>query len=231
MQEGVEGRGPRLLQEEGRPVQVRAHRRPRGRYDHLLYQRRLHRPLPRTPCQACRRHQGRQADGDRRRILERRPEPQPAHPHIRSKLPQEEHARRVSPDDGGGQEEGPPQARQGDGTVHVLEPRRTRTPDVAAPRRRDAQRARELPAQEAGRARISARRDSAHRKQGTLRDFGTLCKVRQGFVPAHPYAAGRRGVHAQTHELPSPLRDIPQLPPLLQGPSAPFRGVRNGLPL
>ena len=47
----------------------------------------------------------------------------------------------------------------------------------------------------------------------------------------HHHAPGGRGVPSEAHELPSPLRDIPQQAPLIQGPAYPPGRVRHGVPL
>ena len=71
----------------------------------------------------------------------------------------------------------------------------------------------------------------SHRGQGSLCYLRSLRQVRQGLIPAYPYPAGGRGVHAQAYELPSPLRDFPQQPAFLQGPASALRGVRYRVPL
>ena len=47
-----------------------------------------------------------------------------------------------------------------------------------------------LPPQETRRVRISSCRYSSYRKQAALRDIRSLCKIRQGFIPAYPYPSG-----------------------------------------
>ena len=72
---------------------------------------------------------------------------------------------------------------------------------------------------------------AAYRDEGPLRHFGPLCQVRQGFVPADPYAGRQRGVPAQADELSAPLRDLPLEAALVQGPAAAFRRIRHGVSL
>ena len=110
---GPQGRSAQDLHREGRPVQGRADLGPRGRHHLLLYQRRVHGPLPRTAHPQYGLHQGTEAHLRSGSLLARQREEQDADAHLRHLVPQEVDARRVPQDDGGGQEARPPQAGQG----------------------------------------------------------------------------------------------------------------------
>ena len=146
---GAEGRSAGHLHREGRPVQGRADHGPGRRHDFVLHQRCVHGPLPRTAHSQYGLHQGREADVGGRSLLARQREEQDAHAHLRHLVPQEVDARRVPPDDGGGQEARPPQAGQGPRAVHLLAARGPRTAALAAEGCRPARPARAVPAQRA----------------------------------------------------------------------------------
>ena len=108
---------------------------------------------------------------------------------------------------------------------------RSRPASVAAQGSRPARASGDVPAQGAEGLRLSARDYPAYRPEGALRDIGPLRQVRSRLIQAYHHSSGRRGVPAQAHELPSPLRDIPQQAPLIQGSAYPSGRVRHGVPL
>ena len=205
---GLEGRRAQELHRKGRPLQMRADPRPAGRDDHLLYQRRFHRPLPGASPAQYRTDQGRQAHLRRRGLLARQREEQDAHAYLRHLVPQEVDARRIHRDDGGGQEARPPQAGQGARIVPLLAARGPGASALAPQGGGPARPAGAIPARRAEGVRIPAGNHPAYRQQGTLRHLGALRQIRQGLVPADPHARRERGVPAQTHELPASLRNI-----------------------
>ena len=101
-------------------------------------------------------HQGHQADLGGRSLLARQREEQDADAHLRHLVPQEVDARRVSRDDGGGQETRPPQAGQGPRAVLLLAARGPGSAPVAAQRRRAARPAGTVPARRAEGVRLPA---------------------------------------------------------------------------
>ena len=228
---GGQGGGPPHFHREGRPVQGRADLGTGGRHHFVLHERRLHRPLPRTPYPQHGLHQGRETHVGGRRLLARRREAPDAHAHLRHLVPQEVDARRVPRHDGGGQEARPPQARQGARTLHLLAARGPGPAPLAAQGRRAPRPPGAVPARRAEGVRLSAGHHAAHRQQGALRYVGPLRQVRQGLVPAHPHPHRGRGVPAQADELPPPLRNLPLEAPLVQGAAGAPGGVRHRVPL
>ena len=132
--------------------------------DPVLHQRRIHRPLPGTAPAQHGVDQGHQAHLGRRSLLARQREEQDAHPHLRHLLPQEVDARRVSGDDGGGQETRPPQAGQGAGAFLLLATRRPGATPVASQRRCPARPPGTVPARRTEGVRLPAGHHAPHRQ-------------------------------------------------------------------
>ena len=91
---------------------------PRGRADHLLQERRLHRPLRRAARDAHRQHRRLQAHQRRQRLLQGRREEPAAPAHLRHRLQEQDRAGGLLQDAGGGQAPRPSQDRPGDGPLH-----------------------------------------------------------------------------------------------------------------
>jgi|GEM_PF-667322 len=66
-----------------------------------------------------------------------------------------------------------------------------------------------VPAESPDRERLPARGNPAYRQQKPVYHLRALREIRKGQFSTHPYAGRRRGVHAQTHELPPSLRNLP----------------------
>ena len=64
---------------------------------------------------------------------------------------------------------------------------------------------RTVPPQDSETVWLPAGNHTSYRQQEPLRHFWPLRKIRQGLVPAHSHSRRRRGIPAQTDELPSPL--------------------------
>ena len=159
-----QGRRAEEFHRKGRSLQSGADPRPGRRHDLVLHQRRIHRPLPGTAPAQHGVDQGHQAHLGRRSLLARQREEQDAHPHLRHLLPQEVDARRVSGDDGGGQETRPPQAGQGAGAFLLLATRRPGAAPVAAQGRCPARPPGTVPARRAEGVRLPAGHHAPHRQ-------------------------------------------------------------------
>ena len=107
--------GARALRRRGPGLQGRADRRPRegrGRGDGVpLYERPVHRSLPRAPRPHDQDHQGVQAPVGRRRVLARRLRQPDAHAHLRDGVPLQGGARGAPRAARAGARPRPPQAR------------------------------------------------------------------------------------------------------------------------
>ena len=160
----IESRRAEEFHRKGRSLQSGADPRPGRRHDLVLHQRRIHRPLPGTAPAQHGVDQGHQAHLGRRSLLARQREEQDAHPHLRHLLPQEVDARRVSGDDGGGQETRPPQAGQGAGAFLLLATRRPGATPVASQRRCPARPPGTVPARRTEGVRLPAGHHAPHRQ-------------------------------------------------------------------
>ena len=174
--------------------------------------------------------EGVQAAARRGRLLARRREEAPAHPHLRHVLAIAEGARRLPQVPRGGREARPQEARQGAEALHGRRARRPGPAAVAARRRDDPPRARALHRRRGAGARLPARPHAGRRAARALPAERPRAALRGVHVPADE-VRGRRGAGAAAGQLPPPHRRLPVRAAQLPRPADAHRRDRQQLAL